>query len=354
MKSASDRRPPFLRLLLLTAAALAIHGYHLGVEDGEIYVPAANKLLHPDLYPYAAEFFQSHERLSIFAPILAWTARLAHISMDWTIFLWYIASIFLTLISCWLLAAISFRSPRARWCAVLVITTILAMPATNTGLLLMDPYLTARSFSTPLTLLALVAFAERRFLTAALLVVLTAAIHPQMAAYLIFLGAVLWIAENFKKPVASGTNSIPALGIMLAALPATFQLGPAQEPYREALYSRDFYFLSTWTWYQWLGLLAPLAILAWFWKGKVRNTTPAFTRLSFALIPFGIVSILAGAAIASTHRLDMYARLQPLRCFHLITFVLMLFFAGVLGEYLAKDCRHVRSGARDLPAQPTH
>jgi len=100
MKSASDRRPPFLRLLLLTAAALAIHGYHLGVEDGEIYVPAANKLLHPDLYPYAAEFFQSHERLSIFAPILAWTARLAHISMDWTIFLWYIASIFLTLISC--------------------------------------------------------------------------------------------------------------------------------------------------------------------------------------------------------------------------------------------------------------
>jgi hypothetical protein len=322
--------------VLLTTAALAIHGYHMGVEDGEIYVPAARKLLHPDLYPYAAEFFRSHERLSIFAPILAWTARLAHISIDWAIFLWYIASIFLTLLSCWMLASICFRSPRARWCAVLVITTVLAMPATNTGLLLMDPYLTARSFSTPLTLFALVLFLERRFLVATVLAMLTAAVHPQMAAYLVFLGAVMWIAERLKKPPTSEPNSIPAAGVVWLALPATFQLGPAQEPYREALYSRDFYFLSTWTWYHWIGLLAPLVILDWFWKGNIRNTTPAFRRLSFALIPFGIVSILAGAAIASTHRLDMYARLQPLRCFHLITFVFMLFFAGVLGEYLAK------------------
>ena len=36
---------PILRLGGLTAAALAIHGYHLGVEDAEIYVPAAKKLL---------------------------------------------------------------------------------------------------------------------------------------------------------------------------------------------------------------------------------------------------------------------------------------------------------------------
>jgi hypothetical protein len=334
MKTVPDSRPPLIRLGILTAAALAIHGYHLGVEDGEIYIPAARKVLHPDLYPYATEFFQSHEHLSLFAPVLAWTARLTHLSMDWTVFLWYIATIFITLVACWMLAAASFRSPRARWCSVLVFTAVLTMPATNTGLLLMDPYLTARSFSTPLTLFALAAFVQRRPFAAVLLTLCTAALHPQMAAYLVFLGAVLWIAERSdffsQKPPA-------AAGAFFLALPVGFELTPAQEPYREALYARDFYFLSTWTWYHWLGLLAPLVFLAWFAKGRLRGTTPAFARLSFALIPFGVISILAGAAIACTHRMDMFARLQPLRCFHLITLIFVLFVAGVFGEYLAKD-----------------
>ncbi len=334
MKTAPDQRLPLLRLALAAAGAVALHGYHLGVEDGEIYVPAAKKLLHPHLYPYATEFFLSHEHLSLFAPILAWTARLTHLSMDWTLFLWYVATTFLVLLSCWMLTAISFRSSRARWCGVLVIAAVLTMPATNTGLLLMDPYLTARSFSTPLTLFALTAILERRLGLAGALTVLTAAIHPQMAAYLVFLGLVLWVAERL---APAARQPVPAAaGAFLGAVPASFHLAAAQGAYREALYSRDFYFLSTWTWYHWLGLLAPLAFLAWFAKGRLRGTTPAFARLSFALLPFGVLSILAGAVISSTHKLDMYARLQPLRCFHLITLVFMLFFAGVLGEYWAK------------------
>ncbi len=328
----SVQRLPWVRLGLLTAAALAIHGYKLGVEDGEIYIPAARKLLHPDLYPYATELFESHERLSLFAPILAWTARLTHLSMDWTVFLWYIATLFLTLSACWMLAAIGFRSPRARWCALLAMTTILTMPATNTSLLLVDPYLTARSFSTPLTLFALVALMRRRYVVALLIALAAAAFHPLMAAYLVFLGVVLAGVVRWQR----AAPEVRAAGIFFAAVPAGFRFTAAQGAYREALYSRGFCFLSTWTWYHWLGLLAPLAFLFWFSRGRLRGTTPEFARLSLVLIPFGLLSILAGAAIATTHRLDMVARLQPLRCFHLITFVFMLFFAGVLGEYLAE------------------
>src|ERR1700683_1339797 len=130
------RQIPSLRLGILTAAAVAVHGYHFGVEDSEIFIPAAHRLLPPDLYPYASEFFLSHQRLSLFSPILAGTARLTHLSIDWTVFLCYVASLFATLISCWMLAAICFESSRARWCALLVITSVLTMPATNTGLLL--------------------------------------------------------------------------------------------------------------------------------------------------------------------------------------------------------------------------
>ena len=333
MRLSPDGRFPILRLAGLTAAALAIHGYHMGVEDGEIYVPAAKKLLHPELYPFAPEFFLSHGRMSLFSPILAWTARLTHLSMDWTLFLWYIASLFAMLASCWLLVSACFSSARSRWSAMLVLTAVLTMPATNTGLLLMDPYLTARSLSTPLTVFALACFLKRRFALVALGTILTAAIHPQMCAYLLFLIGVMALAERTENRVR---DRAPVQVAALGFLPTGFDLSPATGPYREALYSRDYFFLYNWAWYHWMGMLAPLAILTWFWKGNIRGTLPGFRRVSFALIPFGLLSIVAAAALCSSDRFEMFARLQPLRTFHLITLVFVIFLAGVAGEYLGR------------------
>jgi len=327
-------RLPILRLAALTAAALVLHGYHLGVEDGEIYIPAAKKLLHPDLYPFATEFFLSHGRLSLFSPILAWTSKLTHMPMDWTLLAWYVVSLFATILSCWLLAAECFTSPRARWTAILVTTAVLTMPATNTGLLLVDPYLTARSFSTPLTIFALASFLGRRPVQVCAAILLTAAIHVQMSAYLLFLIAVMWLLD---RRTTATRNQVPVLASFVAVLPTGFQLSPATGAYHEALYSRDYYFLSTWSWYHWLGMLAPLAILAWFSRGKLRGTLHGFSRISFALIPFGLLAIAAAALLCSSTSLEMFIRLQPLRAFHVITLIFVLLLAGVMGEYLARD-----------------
>lgn len=333
MKPPQGGRLPILRLGGLTAAALVIHGYHLGVEDGEIYVPAAKRLLHPTLYPYASEFFLSHGHMSMFGPVLAWTAKLTHLPIDWTIFLWYIATLFAMLASSWLVLKACFSSPRAQWTAMLVLTAVLAMPATNTGLLLMDPYLTARSFSTPLTLFVLAGLLEQRYMRAGVAMLITGAFHPQMVAYLIFLALLMWAVERNKRGVR---EPVPVMASFIGLLPTGFHLTPATGHYREALYSRDYFFLYNWTWYHWVGMLAPLAILAWFWKGKFRGTRPGFAQLSFAMLPFGVLSIAAGILLCSSPSLDMFARLQPLRTFHLITIVLILLLSGIAGEYLAK------------------
>uniref|UniRef100_E6QIM8 Glycosyltransferase RgtA/B/C/D-like domain-containing protein n=1 Tax=mine drainage metagenome TaxID=410659 RepID=E6QIM8_9ZZZZ len=327
-----SKRLPLARLLGLTFAAFLIHGYHLGVEDAEIYIPAAKKLLNPRLYPFGDEFFLSHAHLSLFSPILAWTARLTHLSMDWTILLWYLLTLFAMLAACWQLAAACFESSRARWSSLLVITAVLAMPATNTGLLLMDPYLTARSLSTPLTLFALAALLEARYALAAVLIVMVGSVHPQMVAYLLFLTVLLWLHARAKRSVE---QPVPVLASFALLLPDGFRLAPASGPYREALFSRDYFFLYNWTWYHWLGMLAPLAILACFWKFNLRGTRPAFQRLSFIMIPFGVISIVAAMVLASSPSFEMFARLQPLRTFHLITIVFVLLLAGVFGEYVA-------------------
>jgi hypothetical protein len=330
---------PVLRLAGLTAAALLIHGYHLGVEDAEIYIPAARKLLNPELYPYATEFFESHGKLSLFSSILAWTARLTHIPMDWTVLIWYVLTIFAMLVSCWMLASACFTSERAKWCSVLVVTAVLTMPATNTGLLLMDPYLTARSLSTPLTVFVLAQFLERRFAPMGIAMAVMATIHPQMVIYLVFLLGVMTLAGVKKQTVREEVPvlaSIAPLLFVAGAFPTGFHLSAAVEPYREALYSRDYFFLSNWAWYHWLGMLAPMAILAWFWRGGLRGTKPAFSQLSFAMLPFGVITIAFALVFTSTHEFDMFARLQPLRSFHLITLVFVVLLAGVIGEYLAK------------------
>ena len=334
MKALSEERFPLLRLSGLTLVALLIGGYHAGVEDAEIYVPAAKKLLHPNLYPFATEFFLSHGHLSLFAPILALTAKLTHLSMDWTLLLAYLAGLFGTLASCWLFVNACFCSSRARWTAMLVITAVLTMPATNTGLLLVDPYLTARSFSTPLTLFALASFLEKRYARVAAALLFTALIHPQMVVYILFLTGVIWTTERVK-PALREPVAVPVAGI--AFMPTGFHFSPATGAYREALFSRDYFFLYNWTWYHWLGLLAPLAILAWFWKSDLRGTRPGFRLVSFALIPFGLLSILAAALLCSSPEFQMFVRLQPLRSFHLITLVFVLLLAGIAGEYLGRD-----------------
>ena len=329
----SKGRFPFLQLGGLTAAALAIHGYHLGVEDGEIYVPAAKKLLDPSLYPFASEFFLSHGRMSLFSSILAWSARLTHLSMDWTLIVWYVLSVFALLASCWLLVTVCFSSRHARWGAMLVLTAVLAMPATNTGLLLIDPYLTARSFSTPLTIFALATFLRHRYALSGATMVLTALIHPQMVVYVLFLCGVIWLVE--RRQITVRGKGAPVMAAFVGVLPTGFRFVRATGAYREALYSRDYFFLYNWEWYHWLGLLAPLAILAWFWKGNFRGTLPGFKLLSFALIPCGLLSIAAGALLCLPN-FDMFARLQPLRTFHLITLIFVVFFAGIVCEYAAK------------------
>jgi hypothetical protein len=331
MNDSSRERLPFFRLLALTSAALLVHGYHAGVEDAEIYVPAAKKLLHPELYPYAPEFFMAHGHLSIFGPILAWTSRLTHLPMDWTLFAWYLGCVFATLAGCWAILRACFSNARARWTSMLIVTAVLSMPATNTGLLLVDPYLTARSFSTPLTLIALAGLLERRYVQVGAAMLVTATVHPQMIAYLLFLACVMWVTDR----QTDGTREpVPVLTSAIGLLPTGFHLSSAADPYREALYSRDYFFLYNWAWYHWLGMLAPLAILAWFWRGNLRGTESGFQKISFALIPFGLISIVA-AAIFSLPQFEMFARLQPLRSFHLITLVFVVLLGGVAGEYLA-------------------
>jgi hypothetical protein len=94
-----------------------------------------------------------------------------------------------------------------------------------------------------------------------------------------------------------------------------------------------------WTWYEWLGVAAPLAFLIAFSQLQPRGATPAFRRISRALTLFGIVATTIAIIFASSSRLETFLRLQPMRAFQLIYIVFFLLLGGLLGEYVLKS-RH--------------
>src|SRR2546422_4392161 len=98
----------YIYLALLTAGVLLVHGYHPGIEDAEIYVPGIKRILDPSLYPFGAEFFLNHARLTLFSQTIAASIRLSHLSFDVAVFILYPRCTFLTLLGCLRLCVLVF------------------------------------------------------------------------------------------------------------------------------------------------------------------------------------------------------------------------------------------------------
>lgn len=328
----------YFGLLLLTVFAVLVHGYHLGTDDAAIYIPAIKKAFDPQLYPFGSEFFMEHGRLSIFAPIVAMSAHLFYLPIDVAIFFWYVFGVFLLLVAGWRIASLCFSSAHARWAAVALLAALLTVPIAGTALVIADPYLTARSLSTPTTIFAIDSFMRGQRTGTFLWIVLTVLVHPQMAAFAVgFLVFLYW--TNHESPAATLKHSFSAstAGALPSRWPQGFNFNPAQGTYREVLYSRTFFFAALWHWYEWIGVVLPLSILYAFTRIHPRATLPAFQRICRALVPFGILSTLAFLLLNSTRYLMNFVRLQPMRSFHLIYVLFYLLVGGVFGEYVLKD-----------------
>lgn len=322
-------RNPYLRLLAMTGAAVLVHGYHLGVDDAAIYVPAVKRAVIPGLYPFGAEFFMSHAHLSLFPALVGGFARVTGLSPDLVIFVCHVLSIFLLLLAAWKLACACFRSDRARWGGVGLLAAVLATPVAGTALSIMDPYVTARSLSAPATLFSIAYFLSNRPGAALGWLIFTALVHPQMSVFgAAFIGCMI-MARRLEE-----TPCTPPL--LLFGLPFIWSFEPMRGPAREALLSRTYFFVSQWTWYEWVGAIAPVALLWWLQRVNWTGVLPPFHRVARTMAPFS--AMFAGAAIFlnSTARLENYTRWQPMRAFHLVYLVFFVLLGGLLGEYVLR------------------
>jgi len=335
----------------LTFFALLVHGYHPYAEDGGVYLPEIKRLLDPGLYPYGTEFVVGHLRYSLFAPEMAGLVRELHASLETVLLLVHLASFWMTLFAAWLLAARCCESREARGGAVALLAVWMTLPVAGTSLMLMDPYVTARSLSTPCALLALVGALEflrprfemeersrwRGLVLCCGALAGAGVMHPLMGAYafglVLLLGAVMSPSRLVRVWGTAG------LGLTAVAMAAGLQLSsPAEsEVYRRVVLTRDYWFLSEWHWYEWIGLIAPLLILSLVAMGRRRDDDAARVGLARMAIVGGLTATMVALVFArpgmATHQV---ARMQPLRIFQMVYLVMILALGAALGERILR------------------
>ena len=309
---------------MFTVAAIAVQGYHPAVEDAEIYAPGILKALHPSLFPYNSQFFQSHASMTIFPNLVAGSIRLTHLPAGRAFLAWQIITSFLLLWACLRIARLCFAEDFAVWCGVALTASLFALPVAGTALLIVDPYLTTRSFSTPCALLAIACVLERRYFSVIFLILFTAAIHPLMAVYATTFLAVLIGLKLFRA-------SLRIPGWIPDFSPGLFP--PVTSQYHAILQTRPYFFLSNWAWYECLGLVAPFAVLLAFARLARRHCLGPMGLLCQSLAIYGVLFMAVAALIAPQESL---AEIQPLRFLHLVYVMMFLFAGGIIGKFLLK------------------
>jgi hypothetical protein len=342
----------------LTLFALAVDGYHPCAEDGGLYIAGVKRLLDPTLYPHGVAFVLEPMRLSLFAPAIAGIVRASHAGLPMVLLAVQLLSVWTTLFAAWLLAARCWTALAARAGAVVLLACWLTLPVAGTALLLMDPYVTARSFSTPAMVLALVgaldmtepsAFNTRRLvrnhrglLLWAGSILLALAMHPLMAAYALAATLTLICLRSSRRRVrVGGTATLSAAAPLLAAC-LQRMARPESADYLRVALTRTYWFPAMWRWYELVGLAAPLAILAaaaWRAAPRTRPTPPAsaspraldaLAQMSVAVgTTAWLIAMLFARTGSATH---LVARMQPLRAFQVVYLVMLLVLGANLGE----------------------
>jgi hypothetical protein len=320
------RKPVFL-LLLLTLGALLVHGYHPWTEDAEIYLPGVEKVLHPELYPFGAEFFQAHAQATFFPNLLAALVTVTHLPFELVLFIVHVASIFLLLLACWELTGKCFPDPRARWAGVALIAALLTLPVAGTALYIMDQYVNPRNLCAFAVIFCIARVVDRKYLQAALFLVLAAMVHPFMSVFALFYSVLLVVMRAYD-------NRLAGLAILL---PFGITFDPPSKAYHEAALTHPYHYLLLWQWYELLGIVGPLPILWGFSRVARSRKWGNLDILCRALIPYTLISTVAALALSIPARWESLARLQPMRCLYILYILLFLFGGGFLAEYVLKN-----------------
>lgn len=324
-----------LMLAGFTCLAFLIAGFHPFADDAGIYVSGVILDLHPLLYGPSTSFISAYTHLSVFSHAIAEATRLTRLPLRWVLTAVQLLSIGTLLYACYQIARRCFQSEAARWAGVALVAVCLTVPVAGTALVMMDPYVTSRSLSTPFSLLAVCAVLDRSGWRTALWLGLVALVHPLMAIYTAGFLLLLWAGQSHRWRLMAALAASPLL--MGAAIQFSQRHVTETAAYRAAALSRRFFFLSGWHWYEIMGLIGPQVLLgAYLWSKRRERWHPGF---ALALTCIAISCSAAAVALCFAHQDShsfLIARLQTLRTYVIVYLVLFIGVGAMIEEHVLR------------------
>ena len=322
-----------LPILLFTILGFLVMGYHPGLEDDGVYLTATKANLNPALFPHNADFFRLQMQATVFDSWMAHFVQWTGIPLAWAELFWQFASLFVILWATGRIAGKLFAEKRAQWAAVAMVAAMLTLPVAGTALNIADQHLHPRNLATALILAAVSRILEDKHWQAVPLLLLAFVLHPIMAA----LGISFCVFEALSlvhQPVPFQLRI--AESSLAAAVPLSWILEPASPAWRQALNTKSYYFLFRWTWYEWLGALAPLFLFWVLSRVALRHGQTRLSRFALAVVAYGVFQQIMAMAMLAPSSLERLTPLQPMRYLQLIYIFMAMAAGGLLGRFLLK------------------
>jgi hypothetical protein len=332
LKSCSQYRN-FILLASISAGALLVEGYHPGVEDDAVYLSAIQRRLHPALYPHDFRLFTLQMQASVFDRLIAAWARLTHIPVSVSEMMGQCLAAFFLLWGCWALARRCFSSAAGQWAGIALVGVLFTLPVAGTALYIFDQYLHPRAIATAFILWAILLVLDRRMVLAGLLLAAAVVVHPIMGVFGISFCVILWIDPVRSRAFAEQPS---ATTVALGIAPVWIFEGPSPA-WKQALNTRDYYFISRWTWYEWLGAVAPIFILWLIARYARRANRAAMARLAGCAAAFAAFQLVAACVVLLTPALIRLTPMQPMRYLHLVYIFMALLGGGLIGEKILRN-----------------
>lgn len=304
----------------LTIAAILLHGYHFGIEDQTLYVPAVEKKLDPSLFPYDSAFFVTQTKFTWFDELTAGFVRLSHLPLDVVVFCGQVLSLSLLIVVCRRLLRYCFDDRRAEWSGLALLVILLPFPVAGTRFGLMEQYFHPRGLAIALAALAFFAAIEGRAVAIFWLAAATA-IHPLAGVW-----SALHVACQSRR--IRSLLRVPLLAVVvLAGLSASCDPVAKPPPDSNVTYWKDLLspevfdvrYPLHWPWYEWLGVIAPIAILVYYAYARLGNRRLA--DVTRRLLISATVGVLLALAITASP--DRRWPVQPMRELHLVYIVVI-------------------------------
>jgi hypothetical protein len=321
-----------LGVLLFTVLGFLVMGYHPGLEDDGVYLSAVKADLNPALFPYNASFFRLEMQATVFDGWMAHFVRWTGMPLEWAELLWQLVALFLILWAVKKILNLLFRKESARWAGVAMVAAMFTLPVSGTALYMADQHLHPRNLATAIILVAVWRILEGKRWQAAPLLLLAFLMHPIMAvmgiSFCLFLTlALLEFLPIRLRALRSST---------VALLPLGWLFEPSDPTWRKALDTRTYFYLYKWTWYEWLGALAPLVLFALLWRVAQKRGETRLARFAAAVFFYGVFQQALIMVLLWPSSLARLMPLQPMRYLHIEYFFLMMMAGALLGGLVLK------------------